>query len=464
MRSVIGSGVALDHTSNFGTLIDIHRAANPTTMLGMVDHIKDADKCRQLQQALPGAQVIARVWHEHEGGYAQPPSGAGDTRSMIATPEGILGQQGHLGQDGLWLHVMNEPSLFMKPFEVQRTIDWLIAFVQAAAPRGVDSVIGNFADGHPAVVGGLWDPVTWPLLRVMAEHPERVRLGLHFYGPDGVADVLTALNETCKTLGILAPQVVGTEFGLDSTGQGDSKNGYHTRMDGAAFMVWQRDTVQGALRPFFESGQLIGVDTFQWNPLWGAFNIGKDPVYQQTYQAMGSKGELDVTVISSGGGYKAGVRPANLKGGYGYKVLLPAATQKRNLRALPTDTSADVGDVPTGATIRLYDIPVERNALKNQKWQYCILLDGDRETGEGWMWTDGIKLTPVEKPAAPVEAEPAPVTPVTPVTPPTPAPAAPVVGQTRYWMSRAERQALIETFQQALLVLTSLQESEIAES
>lgn len=469
-RSVIGSGVALDHTTNYATLIDIHRAVGSTTMLGMVDNGKDAGKIRQLQRDLPQSKIIARVWHEHEGGYAQPPTGAGDTRAMIATPSAILSDQGHLGQDGMWLHVMNEPSLYMKPFEVQRTIDWLIDFIEEAAPRGVDCVVGNFADEHPAVIGGLWDPITWPLLRVMGEHTDRIRLGLHFYGPDKIANVITALNETCKELGVKAPHVVGTEFGLDSTGQGDSKNGYHTRMSGAQFMVWSYEQVHGVLLPFFQSGQLIGVDTFQWNPLWGQFNIAKDAVYQETFKDMGSRGELDVVIIpTKPPTYKPGVRPEGLKGGFYYKVGLPTSSRLRNIRALPDDTSADVGDVVGGDIVCLYDIPLERNMLKNQRWQYCISIVNGKEGAEGWMWTDGIKLTPVAKPVPPAVVYPEPVEPVPepapekPVEPeiPTPPSPPPVTLQMAYVMSREERLTLIKAFTAALETLLAMQETDV---
>lgn len=300
MRSFLGSGVALDHPGDYGKMIDLHRAVNPTTMLGMVDAAKDLDKIKQFQRDLPGVQIIGRVWHVLEGAYAQPPEGKDDHRLMIATPEDVLHQQIDLGHDGRWLHVMNEPSMYLDPDKVKLTVDWLIKFIRLAAPEKCVSVLGNLADGHPAVANGMWDPVTWPLLIEMAQHPEWAKLGLHFYGPDNVAYVLAALNSTCKALRITPPQVVGTEFGVDSTGQGDKANGYHNRQwSGQQFLGWQKVKIQDELRPFIASGQILGVDTFQWSDLWGDFSIAKDKGYQDAYQKAAADGELDVPVEST---------------------------------------------------------------------------------------------------------------------------------------------------------------------
>lgn len=298
---VVGSSVALDHTTNYGVMVDLHRETKPRVMLGMVDAAKDADRIRQMKRDLPGSQIIARVWHPEEGGYAQPPRAPGDNRPMIATPEAVLGEQVELGRNGLWLHVMNEPSAFMKPEEVQLTVDWLVKFIRLAAVENCACVLANLADQHPRLINGMWDPIWHPFLRAMAEFPHLMRLGLHFYGPDNSTDVLSALNETCKTeLRILPPQVVGTEFGMDSTGQDDKLNGYHSRgLSGPQFLKWQVDEVQGPFKPFIASGQVIGFTTFQWNPLQGQFSIANDKPYQEAYKTAANEGSLEVTVIPS---------------------------------------------------------------------------------------------------------------------------------------------------------------------
>jgi hypothetical protein len=300
MRSLLGSGIALDHPVDYGKFIDLHRAVNPTTVLGMVDAAKDSDKIRVLQHDLPGVQIIGRVWHDLEGAYAQKPEAPGDNRPMIATPEGILDQQIDLGHNGRWLHVMNEPSMYLSPDKVKLTIDWLIKFIRLAAPEKCASVLGNLADLHPAIINGMWSPMTWPFLQEMALHPDLMKLGLHFYGPDRVTDVITALNKTCKELRITPPKVVGTEFGLDSTGQGDKANGYHNRnKTGEQFLQWEAATIQdgNGLKPFLASGQIVGLDTFQWSELWGAFSIAKDKGYQDEYKRTAEDGGLDVIVV-----------------------------------------------------------------------------------------------------------------------------------------------------------------------
>lgn len=300
-RCLVGSGVALDHTTNYGVMIDLHRATKPTTMLGMVDAMKDAAKIRQLKQDLPDSQIVARVWHPEEGGYAQPPQGPGDHRPMIATPEDVLGEQVELGRNGMWLHVMNEPSAFMRPEQVQLTVDWLVKFIRLAALENCACVLGNLADGHPPIVNGYWDAIWHPFLRAMAQFPALMRLGLHFYGPDGSTAVLTALNATCKdVLRIAPPQVVGTEFGVDSTGQGDKLNGYHSRnWSGSEFVGWEHDQIQGPFKPFAASGQLVGMATFQWNVLQGQFSIANDSGYQKAYKSAALQGDFDVAIVSS---------------------------------------------------------------------------------------------------------------------------------------------------------------------
>ncbi|MBA3948122.1 MAG: hypothetical protein H0X37_26680 [Herpetosiphonaceae bacterium] len=298
IRSFLGSGIALDHPVNYGAFIDLHRAVNPTTVLGMVDAAKDMAKIRQLQRDLPGVQIIGRVYHPEEGGYAQKPEGPGDTRPMIATPEGVLEQQVELGHGGVWLHVMNEPSAYLDAPKVQLTVDWLVKFIRLAAPENCACVLGNLADQHPRLVNGLWEAIWNPFLIEMALHPELMKLGLHFYGPDKVGAVMTALNATCKTLRIKPPQVVGTEFGVDSTGQGDKANSYHNRgWNGETFLNYEADVIQGELKPFIVSGQLVGVDTFQWNELWGPFSIAKDQGYQDAYKKTAQNGGLDVVVV-----------------------------------------------------------------------------------------------------------------------------------------------------------------------
>lgn len=297
-RNPLGTGIALDHPVDYGRFIDLHRAAKPTTVLGMVDAAKDMGKIGQLKTDLPGIQIIGRVYHPEEGGYAQKPEAQNDTRPMIATPEDVLHQQIDLGHNGSWLHVMNEPSAYLSEDKVRLTVDWLVKFIRLAAPEQCACVLGNLGDGHPDVANGLWPSVWYPFLRELARYPQWMRLGLHFYGPDNVAAVITALNRTCKeVLDIAPPQVVGTEFGVDNMGSGDKANGYQSRgWSGAQFLAWQRSVITGVLRPFIASGQLIGLDTFQWNELWGPFSPAKDKGYQDAYKAAAQAGDLDVPV------------------------------------------------------------------------------------------------------------------------------------------------------------------------
>lgn len=296
-KMIIGSNVALDHVANYGAMIDFHRATHPAVMVGMVDNIKDAMKIIQLRDELRGVQIVSRVWHPQEGAYAQKPEGNGDTRPMIASPEDVLNQQAHLGENGLWLNVMNEPSAFLAAADVDKTVDWLVRFVKLAGVARVSCVLPNFADGHPALVNGEWEAAWRPLLEAMAQYPALMKLGAHLYGPDKLTDTLSALNATCKEHSILRPEIVGTEFGLDSTGQGDKANGYHTRGTGRQFVDWMRAVTHGELKPFIVSGQIVGLAVFQWNELWANFNIAKDGDYQQAMKEATANRDFEFPVV-----------------------------------------------------------------------------------------------------------------------------------------------------------------------
>lgn len=396
-RSFLSAGVALNHVGDYGKLIDIHRAANPTTILGMVDNRKDAGLIAQLRDDLPSTtQVIARVYHPEEGGYAQTPQGKDDHRPMIATPEAVLQDQVLLGKRGMLLHVMNEPSAFLNDEQVEKTVDWLVKFIRLAAPENCACVLGNLADQHPRLVNGLWDPLWWPFLKEIALHPALMRLGLHFYGPDNITRIIGSLIETCRELEINSPEIIGTEFGLDSTGQGDKANGYHSRgMSGETFLDWEADAIHDPLRPYIQGGVLLGLNTFQWNLLWGAFSIAQDTGYQNTYKTRAQNGDFDMIVSQSAKEkYKPGELPEGAYSGLYYTVQVINQSH-RNLRALPDVNSDDLGDMKTGDTIKMYDQPVFLDPIR-RNWHPCIWISPGRDKATiCWVWTDGLKLTPV---------------------------------------------------------------------
>jgi hypothetical protein len=422
-RSFLGSGVALNHVGNYGTMIDLHRAVNPTTMLGMIDNLHDMPLLWGFKNDLPGSQVIARVYHREEGAYAQPPQGKDDHRPMIAKPEDVLNDQESLGHNGMWLHVMNEPSGFLSDEEVEFTVDWLVKFIRLAAPEKCACVLGNLADQHPRIVDGRWASLWNPFLLEMAKYPTLMRLGLHYYGPDPFMRVTDALFESCRDLQINPPQIVGTEFGLDSTGQGDKANGYHNRgMTGRQYLKWEGEAIQGPLKPLIQSGILLGVDTFQWNILWGDFSPAKDQGYQDAYKETALEGFLDVTVPAAiATPYTPGQLPDTATGGFLYTVKFPkGGSVFRNLRALPDAGSTDLGDVKNGDTVKLFDLPIVYDNLQ-RKWQACILYDkANNVVGTGWLWTNDIQLTPLTLPDATPAPAPAPVVP--PVPDPIPVP------------------------------------------
>jgi hypothetical protein len=298
-----------------------------------------------------------------------------------------------------------------------------VKFIRLAAPEKCACVLGNLADQHPRIVDGRWASLWNPFLLEMAKYPTLMRLGLHYYGPDPFMRVTDALFESCRDLQINPPQIVGTEFGLDSTGQGDKANGYHNRgMTGRQYLKWEGEAIQGPLKPLIQSGILLGVDTFQWNILWGDFSPAKDQGYQDAYKETALEGFLDVTVPAAiATPYTPGQLPDTATGGFLYTVKFPkGGSVFRNLRALPDAGSTDLGDVKNGDTVKLFDLPIVYDNLQ-RKWQACILYDkANNVVGTGWLWTNDIQLTPLTLPDATPAPAPSPVVP--PVPDPIPVP------------------------------------------
>jgi hypothetical protein len=133
-------------------------ALQPTAVL-VLDNLAIA---REIKQLLPNATVIFREFGSQGDGGLHRQSGA----------EEWLNRHEHQAEDGIVLHVLNEP-----PFD-QPVITWLTDLLRLAAPRRIPLIVGNWAVGNPI-------PEQWPMARDMLQlidqHRDLFILGLHEY-------------------------------------------------------------------------------------------------------------------------------------------------------------------------------------------------------------------------------------------------------------------------------------------
>lgn len=233
-QSVIGSSAALRYLKNYKTHVDYWHEVNPAFQVAYVDKPEHVPYILEYAAALPKTMIVARIWHPLDGGFhlaptGKNPDGTPDTRRMVSTPFEYLQAYGDLGKvENIILNVMNEPNANGSPDEMMRLVNWFIDYIPMAASIGCKSVLYNWADRNPKIINGLMDGQFNNSLRLMAAHPELFFMGMHFYGPDEIVSHLDSYAARCQDLKIIPPVVIGTEFGIDSIGDGSPQRGYKT--------------------------------------------------------------------------------------------------------------------------------------------------------------------------------------------------------------------------------------------
>lgn len=436
---ILGVNLSLDHTLDVKVRDDFNRALLSAQTVVMVDAPKDIPKIIEYQRAHPYTTVIGRVHYELDGGMHEAPKAVQDAgKRYVVSPLDWINEVGVLGQgDNGWCYVMNEPDGVDISNDIKdRLVSWIEEWQQLAIIRGVKSVLFNFGDRHPKIVNGQWEARYHGILRTCARHPDLFRIGLHSYGPDGLVEHLEALVATCKELKIKPVEVVISEYGLDT--HLGSPDGYKARgWTGQQYAAWMDKTINGELRPYIDSGVIVGLCVFCWNanPRWQAFDVQLDKNWRETILDIAGEGRLDVVNPTTKPVEQFVQKPQDAKWHHEWQ-----AKEQRNIRSGPSIEYREGGTLLKGDKFTMYDSPtVQELAADGQVYNWKWV---ESERGNGWCRVTGwgiIRITPptVEVPIAP---------PVDPVDIPTPQP--PEIVLT---LTRTELDALITAKVQELL-------------
>lgn len=424
MQSLFGSNVDLPYVRDYGRFLEYHHALDPAVMTLIVDKPdrSEIDKLKASARDFPNATIIARVWHEIDGGFHLPPEAEGDTRPEVASAEGYVDAFSELGKGNMILSVLNEPTAFDSLNNQVTLVNWCVRAIKRADETQTQICLPNWGDRNPFVKDGQWSPDTRkekfagapddlydPILLAIADakHPELFSIGLHLYAPDTYIATLAGLVGRCATLGIRCPSVYITEFGLDTEFEGDKLDGYFGRMASDVYARWHAEQIDedGPLRPYVEAGIVKGVTTFGYGHTsrWIRYDVEPDRVFQETMLALKREGKLSISTQTLP---QSVAKPADA--GIGRKVI---CRKFRNIRSGPSTRYHDDGDLPAGATCTVYDQrpypeKLADNSIVNWWWM-------ESDQGNGWIQSTGWRYDAIPAPApAPVDVPPVIVPPV----------------------------------------------------
>ncbi len=397
MQSLFGSNVDLPYVRDYGRFLEYHNALDPAVMTLIVDNgLPDSiEKLKAAARDLPNATIIARVWHELDGGFHLPPQAANDNRPEVASAEDYIDTFKDLGQGNLILSVLNEPTAFDNLNNQVKLVNWCVRAIKRADETGVRICLPNWGDRNPFVFNGMWSPdrrklgaaapddLYEPILRAITEakHPELFSIGLHLYGPDGYIDTLAGLVGSCAALGIRCPDVYISEWGLDTAFQGDPLDGYMGRMPGDTYARWHAAQLDGPLRPFVEAKIVKGFTIFGYGHTerWKNYDTEQDRTFQDTMIALKQEGKLSLSTQTLP---QSVAKPADA--GVGRKVI---CRKFRNIRSGPSTRYHDDGDLPIGALCTVYDQRPQPEKLADNSIVNWWWMESDH--GNGWIQSTG---------------------------------------------------------------------------
>jgi hypothetical protein len=369
MQSIIGSNAALRYLKAYQAHVDYWHEVNPAYQVAYVDKPEHVPYIREYAAALPDTMIVARIYHPLDGGFHLAPTGAGDTRHYVSSPAEYLGAYGDLGKmSNIILNVMNEPNANGTSDEMLRLVEWFVNYIPLAASIGCKSVLFNWADRNPQIINGMMDSQFDDVLKTMAVHPELFYMGMHFYGPDEITSHLDSYVKRCEFLKIKPPKVIGTEFGLDSTG--GTERGYKSRANYKdIYAQWQETVVKGSLKPYIDSGVLAGLCVFQEGNSGGFddFDFENDSAYKTEIKRAALAGEISVPTVVTTPTPPPIVTPPYtpdpFTSGMRYQVTVPA--DFINVRAAPSTIAAKLGEVPNKAVVTVF----EETLVSGEYWR-----------------------------------------------------------------------------------------------
>lgn len=355
-QSIIGSNAALRYLDAYDAHVNYWREVNPAYQLAFVDNPEHTIYIEQYAHALPNSMIVARIYHPLDGGFHLAPTGPNDTRHYVSSPTEYLSAYGWLGRKkNIILHVMNEPSGFETTDNLMRLVAWMVDYISMAAASETKSVLFNWADRNPKIIDGMMDGMFDNALRLMTAHPELFYMGMHFYGPDEIISHLESYVTRCKFLGIKPPRVIGTEFGLDSTG--GTERGYKSRPNYKdIYAQWQETVVKGSLKPYIDSGVLVGLCVFQEGNSGGFedFDFENDTAYKAEIKRAAQAGEINVPqLIPTPPIVTPPYIPPPFTSGHRYLITTPADFV--NVRNSPSTMGIKVGEVPNQSVVTVFE-------------------------------------------------------------------------------------------------------------
>lgn len=384
-KSIIGSNVALRYLKSYNAHVTYWQEINPAYQLAFVDSPLHVPYILEYAAALPNSMIVARIYHKLDGGFhlaptGKNPDGTPDTRHYVSSPSEYLAAYGNLGKkENIILNVMNEPNANGSPDEMMRLVTWFIDYIPLAASIKCKSVLFNWADLNPRIINGMMDGQFDNVLRLMATHPEIFFMGMHFYGPDPIHETLDAYVKRCQFLNIKPPIVLGTEFGIDSTG--GTERGYKSRPNYKdIYGQWMGVQVRPPVNPehptlshHIQSGVLGGLMIFQEGNSGGQddFDFENDQGVKTEIKRLALTGKISAPeiapptppiIIPPLPPYK----PEPFIVGARYQITTPVDFV--NMRALASATSAKVGEVPNKSIVTV----LEESLVGGEFWRRIV--------------------------------------------------------------------------------------------
>lgn len=404
MTSIIGFNTQLRYLKNPSDWQEYNKRIAPAYNLAYVDNVAHLPYARDYANSQPGKTVV-RLWHDLDGAFFQKPTGVGDTRYYIASPQSYLDQYGEYGTGNMILSILNEPNGFAELNDTLRRVAWLSELLTMAARRKIQLCVYNWGDRHPKLVNSEWDSADDDILRIMAGYPDLFYMGIHLYGPDDIIPHLEGYIKRCATLGIKPNKIIISEFGLDSTGA--QENGYKSRQwTGKQYADWQIGQVKKELRPYIERGEVVGLCVFCAGNSggWHNFDIEPDNEYRTAIETAAKMGELEPVTTSKPQPVAPPFEIAAIVNNR-YTLRVPGRLLRKMYKS-NTPGSEVNGTVPDGAVVTVID-----KQFVSGDWWVKISYQSKDTTYIGWITTDGgiVKFNSLtsEFPAVPAPTTPA---------------------------------------------------------
>lgn len=277
---------------------------------------------------------------------------------------------------GLVLYCNNEPSGYE---DLSQLDSWTEEVLLACGKQEISVCALNFGAGHPQE--GRWPELKKTLLALERYHDLHF-LGLHEYGVDnmiapGRVGRFRELLEDCEMLGIKAPRIAITEWGLDhdSNDPLDDGDGWRTRnITEEQYANMLIDSWNSVYAPYPE---VVGATVFAWtqNDRWKNWRIDNAPEFMKRIEEFQPMARNWTTMIA--------------------KKRTPTSGGFVNVRAQPSGTGSLLGEIKEGDIVQI-DGNVASNGYVLVKW-------GD---AEAWAYVNGNLRFDVYTPPEP---EPVPI-------------------------------------------------------